>query len=272
MQANVIKMCVLIKHDVRGGCGVQTQEALVCALLDMGQMLLLCGAEINRVEDTMTRICRAYGAQKADIFVITSDIVLTISFAGGAALTQTRRIEQSAAFDFEKLERLNALSRAVCAQPIPAQELCERLAQIRNEAPAKATRYAGSVLTAGVFTVFLGGGFSDAFCAALVGALVALLQQRVQPLFRNAAFFQLLVGFLSGSVILLAGRMIGALSVDHISIGVIMLLIPGAALTNAVREMLVGHTISGLLRLFESLLLSFMLATGFGSAMYFLGV
>ena len=54
-------------------------------------------------------------------------------------------------------------------------------------------------------------------------------------------------------------------------IGVIMLLIPGAALTNAVRDMLVGHTISGLLRLAESLLLALMLAIGFGSAIYLFG-
>ena len=53
--------------------------------------------------------------------------------------------------------------------------------------------------------------------------------------------------------------------------GVIMLLIPGAALTNAVRDMLVGHTISGLLRLAESLLLALMLAIGFGSAIYLFG-
>ena len=50
------------------------------------------------------------------------------------------------------------------------------------------------------------------------------------------------------------------------------LLIPGAALTNAVRDMLVGHTVSGLLRMFESLLLALMLAIGFGSAIYLFGV
>ena len=54
--------------------------------------------------------------------------------------------------------------------------------------------------------------------------------------------------------------------------GVIMLLIPGVPLTNSVRDMLVGHTISGLLRLAESLLLAGSLAMGFGSAIYLFGV
>lgn len=251
---------------------MQTHEKMARALLDMGQMLLLCGAEINRVEDTMTRICRAYGAQKADIFVITSDIVLTVLFDDDTALTQTRRIEQSASFDFQKLERLNALSREVCQSPMAVEELQARLREIDTRLPDARMRYLGSILTAAAFTIFLGGSALDACFGALVGAAIAWMQRKVKPLFRNAAFFQLLIGFLTGSVIHLAGRVFPVLSVNHISIGVIMLLIPGASLTNAVREMLVGHTISGFLRLFESLLLSFMLAVGFGSAMYFLGV
>ena len=107
--------------------------------------------------------------------------------------------------------------------------------------------------------------------AALVGAMICFLQQKVQPVFRNAAFFQVLVGFLAGSVIWALGRVAPVFHVNEISIGVIMLVIPGAALTNAVRDMLVGHTISGLLRLAESLLLALMLAIGFGSAIYLFG-
>ena len=91
-------------------------------------------------------------------------------------------------------------------------------------------------------------------------------------MFRNAAFFQLLTGLLAGAAICLLCRILPQLAVDKLSIGVIMLLIPGAALTNAVRDMLVGHTISGLLRLAESLLLALMLAIGFGSAIYLIGV
>ena len=34
---------------------MEAHDQILHGLLDMGQMLLLCGAEINRVEDTMTR-------------------------------------------------------------------------------------------------------------------------------------------------------------------------------------------------------------------------
>ena len=245
---------------------------LLHELLKMGEMLLCCGAEINRVEDTMTRLGRAYGADRVDIFVITSDIVLTVLFRDGTELTQTRRISRGPSSDFRKLESLNALSRRLCAEPVPVEALHETLCAIDREQPRTARLYLGSILTAGGFALFLGGGPLDGLAAAAVGALVCFLQQKISPVFRNAAFFQLLTGLLSGALICLAGRLSPLLAVDRISIGVIMLLIPGAALTNAVRDMLVGHTISGLLRLAESLLLALMLAIGFGSAIYLFGV
>ena len=249
---------------------MEAHDQILHGLLDMGQMLLLCGAEINRVEDTMTRLGRAYGAKKVDIFAITSDIVLTILFEDGVELTQTRRIKKSASFDFDKLEQLNALSRRICTEPVSAEEFRRELKRIDREEPKPQTLYLGSVVAAASFTVFFHGSAYDALFAAIVGALICFMQQKVQPVFRNAAFFQLLTGFLCGSLIWLVGRALG-LDADITSIGVIMLLIPGAALTNAVRDMLVGHTISGLLRLAESLLLALMLAIGFGSAIYLLG-
>ena len=245
---------------------MEAHERVLHELLKMGEMLLGCGAEINRVEDTMTRRGRAYGAKRVDIFVITSDIVLTVLFDDGAELTQTRRISGSPATDFAKLEALNALSRKVCAAPVSAAELHEALCAIDEKRPSALRSYLGSVLTALGFTLFLGGGIADALFAGAVGAMVCWMQRKVMPVFRNGAFFQLLTGLLAGAVICLAGRLSDVFAVDKMSIGVIMLLIPGAALTNAVRDMLVGHTISGLLRLAESLLLALMLAIGFGSA------
>ena len=250
---------------------MEAHDRILHELLDMGEALLASGAEINRVEDTMTRLGRAYGAEKVDIFVITSDIVLTILFQDGTELTQTRRISRAASVDFTKLEKLNALSRQVCAQPLPVDALHESVSAIDRAQPSALISYLGNALTAAGFAVFLGGTWADGLLAAAIGALVCVLQRKVAPVFRNAAFFQLLTGLFAGSIICLVCRFTNVFSMDKLSIGVIMVLIPGAALTNAVRDMLVGHTISGLLRLAESLLLALMLAIGFGSAIYLLG-
>ena len=95
-------------------CGMERHDRILHELLDIGETLLASGAEINRVEDTITRLSSAYGAEEINIFVITSDIVLTVLFRDGVELTQTRRIHRAASSDFAKLEQLNALSRACC--------------------------------------------------------------------------------------------------------------------------------------------------------------
>ena len=58
---------------------------------------------------------------------------------------------------------------------------------------------------------------------------------------------------------------------DKIIIGYIMVLIPGLAMTNAVRNILVGNTISGVMRLIEAVLWAAALAIGFMVAMYVTG-
>ena len=57
-------------HDA-GYIKLRVEEILDIAL-DVGVAMLECGAEVHRVEDTMTRICKAYGAREIEVFAITS--------------------------------------------------------------------------------------------------------------------------------------------------------------------------------------------------------
>ena len=52
-------------------------------------------------------------------------------------------------------------------------------------------------------------------------------------------------------------------SVDMIIIGNIMSLIPGIGLTNALRDLFTGDSISGLLRLIEAALIALSIAAGY---------
>ena len=64
--------------------------------MDIGERLLICGAEVSRVEDTITRICRAYGARRVDVFTITSSIVVSAWGEDDVPFTQTRRVTSQA--------------------------------------------------------------------------------------------------------------------------------------------------------------------------------
>ena len=79
--------------------------------------------------------------------------------------------------------------------------------------------------------------------------------------------FNLVISLLTGLCVGLLTMLVPALHMDKILIGDIMLLIPGLAMTNAVRNMLVGDTISGVIRLAETLIWAAALAGGFMVAM-----
>ena len=76
---------------------MQDTDLMLHTLLELGESMLADGADVRRVEQTLSRMGKAYGAVRMDVFVITSSIVLTMCFADGSAATQTRRIEKSAA-------------------------------------------------------------------------------------------------------------------------------------------------------------------------------
>lgn len=82
--------------------------------MEIGECMLVSGAGVSRVEDTISRICKAYGAKEANVFSITSSIVTTIEDEKGEILTQTKRI-RSYKTDFTKLDELNQLS-SICAK------------------------------------------------------------------------------------------------------------------------------------------------------------
>ena len=145
-----------------------------CAL-DMGETMLRCGAEILRVEDTVIRICTAYGGGIVDVFTILSLIILSWKADDGENYTLTRRINPYPT-DLNKLEELNALSRYICENKPPCDEVERRICAIM--APAEKRIYkskvTGYVLLASAFTLFFGGSLRDGLAAGVVAVLMYL--------------------------------------------------------------------------------------------------
>ena len=248
----------------------EKQTELAECLLDMGALLLDCGAEISRVEETLMRMGRAYGARHVDAFAITSIITLTMEFADEDAITETRRIYSSAGTDFYRLEKLNDLSRSCCAAPIPVEELKAKLEHVAAGKKPESVILWGSILAAGGFAVFFGGTVWDGLTAAAFALLICFLQKRLGRTQISTTGSNLFISFLTGLGVGLLCRLVPVLHMDMILIGDIMLLIPGIAMTNSIRNMLGGNTISGAVRLLESLIWAVALAGGFMTAMLIL--
>ena len=90
----------------------QSPDGVLACILDMGELLLTNGGEVFRVEDTLSRLCTAYGFQKINVFSITSSIVLTVECPNGKILTQTRRIVDRGT-NLQCVAQVNALSHII---------------------------------------------------------------------------------------------------------------------------------------------------------------
>lgn len=237
--------------------------------MEIGERLLVCGAEVSRVEDTITRICRAYGARRVDVFTITSSIVVSAWGDGDVPETQTRRVN-GLSTDLHALSELNDLSRRICSEKPSGNEVAKILEQI-DKRPHYSFGWMLFIwaLVSGSFSVFFGGTWRDAIASALIGVLLKLLQAGIGKLKVNSLLSTLACSVAGGILAYTAVAMNLADSASSISIGNIMLLIPGIALTNSIRDMFSGDTISGLLRFTEALILSIFIAWGFAIPVMF---
>ena len=129
----------------------------------------------------------------------------------------------------------------------------------------------GSLLAACSFAFFYGGSIPDAVAAGLGAVLIWGLQQYLRPVCMNEVTFQFVASFLTGCAICGLTLLYPFLRMDKIMIGDIMLLIPGLMSTNAIRDVLIGDTLSGIIRLIAALLLAAALALGFMGAIILFG-
>ena len=236
------------------------------AAMAAGEAILENGGEVSRVEDSIRRICTAYGVPRADVFCITSSIVTTVYFNRDDSCTQTRRITHTEN-DFDRLGRVNALSRQICEERTDPEDVLERLARIRGLPPAPFARqlliYA---LIPASFTVFFGGSAVDMVISGLIGSLLLCLKKRLNDARFNALFTALLCSLAGGFLANLLTVGLSAGNASLISIGNVMVFIPGVKFTNSFRDLLTGETITGLICLAESLLLAVIVAVGFAAA------
>ena len=249
----------------------ESPDRVLACILDMGELLLTNGGEVFRVEDTLSRLCAAYGFQKINVFSITSSIVLTAECPDGKILTQTRRITTRGT-NLQRVNSVNALSRQLCASPVSVAVFREKLEDIRREKtypqPVMVFAYA---LISGVFAVFFGGSWLDGLASAISGLVVFFAQQLIGRLQMNNLLENLLVSAFTALAVVFLVRMGIGVSPAKITIGNIMLLIPGISFTTSLRDIINGDTISGLIGISEATIKAIAIAIGFALVLVQMG-
>lgn len=238
-------------------------EKLLNCAMDIGEQMLISGAEVHRVEESVKRMCNAFGAARTDVFIITSSMVVTLYTQDGKYFTQTRRIISSTT-DFEKLHQLNKLSRRLCEEKMTEAEIRMQLDKAINCKTypfwLECLSYA---VIAGAFTVFFGGGAVEMAVSLITGGLVRLGIRISDKAISNKIFSKFLSSVFATLLAFAAVKLGFIANVDKVIIGNIMTLIPGVGLTNALRDLFTGDSIAGLLRSIEAVLIALAIAAGY---------
>lgn len=234
-------------------------EYLLCLALDIGEGMLKNGAEVSRVEDTVERICHAYGAAHVEVFSIISVVNATVRMPDGTYSSQMRRVKQLG-MNLGLLEKLNALSREVCATTPPLDEFDEKLHAVKTKEiyPWWMMIVAMSVICGG-FTFFFGGSWRDALVATVIGAVISVFDifpSKYINSLTKTALSSLAIALIAGVSVLIGIGQNGGI----IIIGSIMPLVPGIAFGTAMRDLLLGDLASGSLKAMQAILQALMIA------------
>lgn len=248
-------------------------EKILQGILDIGEEMIVCGSEVSRVEDSIRRMCVAYGCDpyRVNVFIIVSNIQVTVEAPDGKIITQIRQIKRSDV-NFDRLDYFNDLSRYVCKHTPDHEKIQERFKIVMNRPThGLPLKIAGSVLVASSFALFFGGTVRDGISAAVMGVIIVFMEEILKKRETNQIVYHFIVSVVAGiAAILMVSIGLGQHE-DLIMMGGIMLLIPGIAMTNSVRDMLIGDIATGMLRLCNAVLTAAAIACGFALAIILLG-
>ncbi|HRZ87877.1 MAG TPA: threonine/serine exporter family protein, partial [Spirochaetia bacterium] len=131
--------------------------------------------------------------------------------------------------------------------------------------PAAVT-LAGAAAAAGFFTLLYGGAWNDALVAAPVGALLSRLTRILSRHGISDFFTNITGGALAALACLAAGLAGWASGPDTAIIGSIMLLVPGVAITSAIRDTIAGDLVAGVARGADAFISAAGISIGAGAA------
>lgn len=246
------------------------QEVLdIC--LTAGRLMIEGGSEMYRVEDTMMRIAENAGIHDPRVFATPTCVFMSLD---GGDLSQMKQIRDRN-INLELVDRVNELSREFAVKKITLPELREGIIRVATATPTFPLWLqviGAAVLSATLMVLFMDDyDWVDFPAAALVGALGYLAYVYFKR-FTNVRFLSELIAAMVMALVAIGLQHLDPpLAVDNILIGALMTLVPGLALTNALRDLFMGDLLSGVVRLFEAALTAVALGGGVAIVIKFLG-
>lgn len=242
------QITVMVLHEV-------DNEFTIDCLLLAGRIMIESGAETYRVEDTMLRMAHSQNMLDAQCYATPTGIIFSLG------KTQPTRIKSisNRVTDLQKIALVNSVSRRLTSHMITLEEAYDELKSIQktNYFLPIYIQVISAALASGCFLIMFKGGWSDFLFACLAGGLGFLVLLLINDLTKVKFFSEFTASLVVGYIAVFSVKYGHGAEIDKIIISSVMPLVPGILITNAVRDLMAGHFISGMAKGVEAFLTAF---------------
>ena len=237
-----------------------------------GEIMLCSGAETYRVEDTMYHILKTSEAESIEALALMTGIVATLNSPDmGQPMTIMKAVNDRTT-NLNHIIQVNDISRRYCGGELTLEETYRKLKQIGGMQYCRTLCNIALVGVASGFAMMFGGTFLDVVVTVMVGILLAGIITLGQKLRMNVIIVDILSSMgIAVLAIAMKTYAIQTINMDTVIISAIMPLVPGVAITNAIRDTLQGDYLSGGARVLEAFLKAASIALGVGIGMAIFG-
>lgn len=230
-----------------------------------GKIILENGGETYRAEETIVRMLENK-VDNVETFVIPTGIFVSVE-DNGKIYTKLNRIITRGT-DLNKIAQVNNLSRQFSKEKIETLDLDKYIQNLQkinsiDKYDNKIKILAAGIAAANSMMVF-GGNLHD-FIPTFI---TAMLLQKFVIFLEHIGFTSFIVNCFGGAFVTIFSIIFshwGKGSLDNIIIGSIMILVPGVAITNSLRDIIAGDLISGTAKGVDALISAIGIATGVGA-------
>lgn len=226
-----------------------------------GTIMLVNGGETYRVEEVINKVCNTFDVE-VNCYATITGIMATATNSEGDSESTTIRVTHRT-MNLDIIHKVNDISRN--AEDYDLYDFYEKLKNIENEPKHSFVKNMIAYSIAGAsFTLLFGGSPLDFLGSLFIGIVIFLYIDYFSKFDINS-FFLHCIGSALLAICAILFQKIGIIeNLDTTISGTIMLLVPGMALTNSVRDLIAGDYTAGIARGVEALLIATSLATGSG--------
>ncbi|WP_394274046.1 threonine/serine exporter ThrE family protein [Peptoniphilus lacydonensis] len=242
---------------------IKEAKDLMNLSLYTGALLIQNGAESYRAEDTIERICKSVSnISNVSAYALPSAIFISMEFEG-ETLSNFRKIT-IADTNLYKIDRVNSFSREFVSSDFSIKEAYDKLFEIDNTEEKKEKIYLSGGIAASFFSVLFGGDLKDFFASFFIGILIPIILDKLSHFKLSFFINNIICAFITSILAITFVHFNFGSNIDNIIIGVIMLLVPGVAIPNSVRDIMSGEFITGAITMIKAFFIALAIAFGVG--------